>query len=201
MSDPAAPRWPTGWALPLVASDATTAPTRDALLARLGPGPSDPRFFDADAFATLTAACARLVPSDGLDAPVDVAPDIDARLARGDGNGWRYATLPPDGQAFRLGLAALDAAAQSAHGTRFVDLDGAAQDAVLLDVQHARGDAFAGFDAARWFEDWIAEAAALFYAHPHAQESIGYAGYADSPGWTRIGIGERDDREPEHLTP
>lgn len=200
MPEPApAPLWPGGWALPLVESDAVTAPTRDALTARLDALRAAPRVLDADAFALLRAACARLVPSTGLAAPVDVAGDIDARLARGGGDGWRYATLPPDVDAFRLGLAALDAAAKAAHAARFVDLTGEQQDAVLADAQNARGDEFAGFDAAQWFEDWLAEAAGLFYAHPVVQESIGYAGFADSPGWTRIGLGEREDREPEPL--
>ncbi len=214
-ADAPAPRWPDGWALPVIASPATTAPTRRALLARLdATPPAAPRFFSADAFETFQAACARLVPATGLAAPVDVAWAIDARLAAGTGDGWRYATLPPDGEAFRLGVAGLDAAAEAAHAERFCDLSGAQQDALLHDAQHARGPFAAalpaGFDAAHWFADWLAEAAGLFYAHPLAQQDIGYAGFADAgptdgapgaPGWTRIGLDEREDREPEPLIP
>ena len=215
------PAWPTGWILPVIESPATTAPTRRALLARLAapaglPAGTAPASFSPDAYETFAAACARLVPDDGLGAAVDVAPAIDARLAAGHGDGWRYATLPPDGDAFRTGVAALDAAAELAHAERFCDLAPHDQDAILADAQHARGPvftspAFAGFDARRWFADWLAEAAGLFYAHPLAQQDIGYAGFADAgpgspggpadaPGWTRIGLGERDDREPEPLT-
>ena len=216
-----APRWPEGWALPVIASPATTAPTRRALLARLDAAPpAAPRFFGADAFETFQAACARLVPSTGLAEPVDVAWAIDARLADGGSDGWRYATLPPDGEAFQAGVAALDAAAAAAHAERFCDLSGAQQDALLADAQHARGPFAAalpaGFDAANWFADWLAEASGLFYGHPLVQESIGYAGFADAgpgspggpadapagaPGWTRIGLDEREDREPDPLTP
>ena len=194
-----APDWPSGWVLPLIASPATTVPTRRALLARLAKTSEAPQFFDADAYETFAAACARLVPSTGLDATVDVAPSIDARLAKGEGDGWRYAALPPDGEAFRRGVAALDAAAETAHAERFCDLTPADQDAILSDAQHARG-AFAGlarFDARLWFADWLSEAAGLFFGHPLAQQDIGYAGFADAPGWTRIEIGEREDREPE----
>ena len=202
-----APDFPHGWALPLIESAATTAPTRRALLARLEPDDgAGPHFFSSDAYETFRAACARLVPSTGLAADIDVAPAIDRRLADGTGDGWRYATLPPDGEAFRIGVALLDRAAEIAHAERFADLSGEAQDAILTDVQHTRGSAFAeepfaGFDAVRWFADWISEAAGRFFSHPLAQDDIGYAGFADAPGWTRIRLGEREAREPEPLPP
>ncbi|HEX8298533.1 MAG TPA: gluconate 2-dehydrogenase subunit 3 family protein [Rubricoccaceae bacterium] len=201
--------WPTGWALPLIESPATTEPTRRALRARLNapaglPVGALPAFFSPDAYETFAAACARLVPADGLAGPVDVAPAIDARLACGHGDGWRYATLPPDGDAFQTGVSLLDRAAEAAYAERFCDLAPDAQDELLADAQHARGafgpDASGGFDACRWFADWLAEAAGLFYGHPLAQQDIGYAGFADAPGWTRIGLGERDAHEPDPLT-
>ncbi len=194
-----APEWPTGWVLPLIESPQTTAPTRRALLERLEATPEAPTFFDADAYETFAAACARLVPSTGLDGTVDVAPCIDARLAKGKGDGWRYAALPPDGEAFRRGVAAIDAAAAAAHAERFCDLSPENQDAILADAQRARG-AFAGldgFDSRLWFADWLSEAAGLFFGHPLAQQDIGYAGFADAPGWREIGLGEREEREPE----
>ncbi len=209
MSDPttadnaASPGWPTGWALPLIASPQTTAPTRRALLDRLNAASAAPTFFDADANETFAAACARLVPSSGLDRAIDVAPSIDARLAKGTGDGWRYAALPPDGEAFRRGVAALDAAAEGAHAERFCDLAPADQDAILSDAQHARG-VFAdldGFDARLWFADWLSECAGLFFGHPLAQQDIGYAGFADAPGWTQITLGAREEREPLPETP
>ena len=213
MSRAPAPRWPEGWAIPLAESGATTAPTRRALLERLarpvglpaGAAPT-PAFFSADAYETFAAACARLVPSTGLAQSIDVASAIDARLAAGTGDGWRYATLPPDAEAFRTGVARLDAAAEAGFAERFCDLAPDHQDDILRDAQHARGafDAAGGFDARRWFADWLAEAAGLFYAHPLAQQDIGYAGFADAgfsdaPGWTAIGLGERDEHEPEPL--
>ena len=196
--DAPSPDWPTGWALPLIESPETTEPTRRALLARLVAAPDSPQFFDADAYETFAAACARLVPSTDLSDQIDVAAAIDRRLADGAGDGWRYAALPPDGEAFRRGVSALDAAAEQAHAERFCDLGPARQDAILADAQHARA-AFAhldGFDARLWFSDWLTEAAGLFFGHPLAQQNIGYAGFADAAGWTNIEMGQRDDREP-----
>ena len=212
-----APRWPGAWALPVIASPATTPATRLALLSRLAPADAAPQCFAPDAYETFAAACARLVPSSGLAQTIDVAPAIDARLAAGAGDGWRYATLPPDGEAFRTGVALLDAAAEAGFAERFCDLAPADQDDILRDAQHGcgvfapdslprPGGATGGFDTRRWFADWLAEAAGLFYAHPLAQQDIGYAGFSDAgtpdaPGWTAIGLGERHDREPEPLGP
>ena len=202
-----APRWPGGWALPVIESAATTTATRVALLARMtGSRPHSPQCLAPDAYETFAAACARLVPSTDLALAVDVAPAIDARLAAGTGDGWRYATLPPDAEAFRRGVALLDAAAAAGFAERFCDLAPAGQDAILRDAQHARGAFAGGFDARRWFADWLAEAAGLFYAHPLAQQDIGYAGFSDAgppgaPGWTAIGLGEREPREPEPIRP
>ena len=57
-------------------------PTRDALRARLAPPPA--RSFLAEAeFAVLSAACARFLP----DARIEVAGEIDARLAAGTTDG------------------------------------------------------------------------------------------------------------------
>ena len=201
--DAPASQWETGWVLPLVESPETTVPTRRVLLERLGATPGAPQFFDADAYETFAAACARLVPSHDLDRDIDVAPSIDARLAAGTGDGWRYAALPPDRDAFRRGVAAIDAAAEAAHAERFCDLAPADQDAILTDAQHARG-AFAGrddFDSRLWFADWLSEAAGLFFGHPLAQQDIGYAGFADAPGWQRITLGAREQREPLPETP
>ncbi len=73
-----------------------------------------PQFFTADEIVTLAALCDAMVPQDGPDDPggpryrVDIAGEIDRRLAGGNGNGWRYAALPADGDAYRRGLAAFD---------------------------------------------------------------------------------------------
>ena len=42
----------------------------------------------------------------------------------------------------------------------------------------------------------LAELTETYYAHPLAQEEIGYVGMADLPAWTKIGLNEREEREP-----
>ena len=50
-------------------------------------------------------------------------------------------------------------------------------------------------DAGRFFEELLAELTENYYAHPLAQEEIGYVGMADLPKWVNIGLNEKDDRE------
>lgn len=166
----------------LLASDHVSPATRAALTVRLAEEPTTPRFFTTAEFATLTAVCARLVPP-GSAARRPIASLIDARLADVRGNGWRYAELPADGEAYRAGLATIDATA----GGDFAVLGGARQDAVLGEVQRA---------APRFFEELLAEVVERFYADPVAQGEIGYVGFADRPAWTALGLDERDPREP-----
>lgn len=176
--------YPAGSAADLIASDHVAAPTRAALQARAARPKVLPRWFDADDFALLEAVCARLIT--GVP-QVDIAGAIDARLADGIGDGWRYDALPPDGEAYRAGLRAIDATAVSFHAQPFVTLDAGQQDEVLTAVQLA---------SQRWFEELLAEATETAYANPAVQAAIGYAGFADLPGWTAIGLDQREAREP-----
>lgn len=174
-----------------------SAATRTVLMVRLDAPPvAVPRFLTLAEFRTLQAVCARLLP-DGrvLDGRVAVAGPMDARLADGKADGWRYDAMPDDGTAMRAGLSALDGAAQALAGLDFADAPPDARDAVLAAVQSGTppGPAWA-MPPGRFFEELLAEATEVFFAHPLAQELIGYSGMADQPGWTRIGL---DEREPD----
>ncbi len=186
------PAYPPGSVRALLASDLVSPATRAALQERLAP-PRDepPRFFNAAEFRTLAAVCARLLalPEDGLPAPKSFAAQIDKRLASGEGDGWRYDALPPDPESYRRGLHAVEEAARERFGADdFASLEDAQQDAVLADVQ--RGE------LARWFEDLLAELSELYTGHPLVQERIGFAGMADTRGWRKIGLNEREAWEP-----
>lgn len=176
--------------------------TREALRAKLHAQPAvAPAFLTAAGFATLRAACARLVPQAGPDR-VDIAGILDGRLARGERNGWRYDALPEDDVAVPLGLMGLDETAEALFGGPFADLPGTDQDAVLRAVEAGDppGDAWRMLSAFRWFEELLVEVVEIFYAHPFGQEEIGYAGMADARGWSRIGLDERHAHEPAPLS-
>lgn len=194
-------RYPEGTVRALLDTDLVTPATRTALRARLtarDQASPAPRFFDAHEFRTLTAVCHRLIPQDGRPHPVELPHALDARLADGKGDGWRYAVMPPDPEAHRLGLRGLDESARAMFGAGLTALPGDAQDAVLRAVQAGtvQGGAWDVLPAERFFEELLAELAEAYYSHPVAQDEIGYVGYADAHGWQAIGLDERAPHEP-----
>ena len=198
-SSAAGAAYPPGAVLALLNTPAVTPATRAVLVARLAPTRDVvPRFLDGATYAVLAAVCARLIPQPERPQPIELAGPVDARLADGRGNGWRYAVLPPDGDAYRRALTAVDAEATRRYATPFPALDAARQDAVLVAVQHGAvvDPAWAGLSPTRWFEELLAEVTEFYYSHPFGQDEIGCAAMADGPGWTAIGLDERAPREP-----
>ncbi len=195
----------------LIASPRVSAATRAALLVRgRSDEPSVPRALDPGAFATLRALIDRVLPQPGA-ARIDLARRIDAMLADGGGDGWRFAALPPDMEAYRRGLATLDAVACSTDGQGFAALDPAARDLLLQSVAAgsialATGpDPAARLDAAQmrlWFQDVCADVTRLYASHPATMARIGYSGIGYGgdqqrlPGFREVGIGAREIWEP-----
>lgn len=179
----------------LIGSERVTPATREALLQRLDrPVIHGGRFFEADAWATLVAACARLLPPSSPVSAEVAASAIDDRLSSGEGPGWRYDTLPADGIAYRLGLAHVERQAQ-ARGQRFAALEPGDQDALLKEV--ARAPSASAFDSRRWFEMLLVDVTEAHVAHPAAQVAMGHFGFADAGGWQHVGLGEREPWEPD----
>ncbi len=173
-----------------------TAATRAVLRGRLAWRSAGPAFLTADELASLAAVCDTLVPQDAGRPRVDLAGEVDRRLAAGEGDGWRYADLPPDGDAYRLGLRALDATVAPA---RFRDLSPTDRHAVvggLLDG--TRRWPVADLDPRRLLGDWLAEAVVIYYSHPAAgMADMNYVGFADAQGWRHVGLNQLDPVERE----
>jgi hypothetical protein len=191
----------------LVETDLVTPATRAVIESRLVPDDTPtapvqkPRFFEAEAFDTLRAACARLIPQADRTRPVDLAGAVDERLAAGRCDGWRYSRMPPDGEAYRRGLHGLDESARAMFGASFVALDAPGQDEVLLAVQRneAQGQEWETIPAYRFFEELLAELTECYYSDPLTQEEIGYVGFADAHGWNAIGLNELEAHEPRGI--
>ncbi|WP_460502293.1 gluconate 2-dehydrogenase subunit 3 family protein, partial [Hymenobacter agri] len=112
-------------------------------------------------------------------------------------DGWRYDALPPDREAYRLGLGGIQEIAQVQFQADFMTLTAEQQDAVLRALASGTppGKTWETLDAGRFFEEMLAELTETYYAHPLAQEEIGYVGMADLPAWSKIGLNEKEDRE------
>ena len=107
--------------------------TAGVVLSRVG-RPPDIRFFTPAEEAAATALCDRLLGQDG-EPKVAVVPQIDTRLAEQETDGWRYADMPEDGQAWRESLRFLDEDSQAACSREFARASVADQRAVIQAVQ------------------------------------------------------------------
>ena len=91
--------------------------TAELVLARLEP-PAPLRFFRPAEAATASALFDQLLHQ-RQEPRVPVLSMVDARLADGETDGWRYDDMPEDAEAFRMSLAGLDADAKEAGAGAF----------------------------------------------------------------------------------
>jgi choline dehydrogenase-like flavoprotein len=168
----------------LLESDFVTDETRRVLQERLNAEETAPRFFDEREFEILKAVCETLAPSSVVPGWF-VAQEIDKRLAENAGNGWRYAEMPPDEDAYQTGLKILDDLAKKIFQADFVVLKTEERRDILKHFEFGRAKLKAqiSFAPARFLEELCAEYAEIFYSHPLAQAEIGYIGFADKHGW------------------
>ncbi|OGX83286.1 hypothetical protein BEN47_17605 [Hymenobacter lapidarius] len=193
------PTYPSGTVCALLATEHVSEATRAALQSRLdAPAAYEPQLLAPETFALLEAVAARIFPQpDRPENPIALAPAVDQRLAEGRADGWRYDALPPDREAMRLGLGGIDEIAQELFQADFMALSAEQQDAALQALANGNppGTIWQTLNAGRFFEELLAELTETYYAHPLAQEEIGYVGMADLPAWTKIGLNEREERE------
>jgi hypothetical protein len=171
--------------------------TRAVLRKRLEEVPPR-RFLSETEYRLLEAVTERLLPQTDRREPIPIAPWIDARLFAGEGEGFRYEDLPPQDEAWRRGLAGIDAEAKTRFGAPFPELDAEQQDEVLRKVEAGDVDtsAWGGMDARRFFRQELLNAAiGVYYAHPAAWNEIGFGGPASPRGYVRLGFDERDPWE------
>jgi len=169
------------------------AVTAGVVLRRLGPPPPR-RFFTVDEEATARPLLDRLLAQEG-EPKIPVFEMIDARLAEGETDGWRYADMPEDGDAWKRSLAHLDDDAGKAAGCRFREVRRSAQEEILEAVR--TGDDWHGLPAARVWSLWTRYACAAFYSHPWAWNEIGFGGPAYPRGYKALGLDHRENWEEQ----
>ncbi len=153
--------------------DRMTTRTRQALQRRGQPDDPGyrPRVLEDDLLGVLRAVVNRVIPQQRT--AIDLAARIDAMLAEGNGDGWRFAALPPDAEAYRCGLRTLDARARTIHARPFAELTEATQDSLLqgvveckLGLEESAAGQLDPAAMALWFQEMRADATRLFMSHP-----------------------------------
>ncbi len=109
--------------------------TRRVIDRRLSIDPDAHQFFSRAEWAALCALCDRIVPQPPGRPRIPVPALVDLKLTEDVRDGYRNAKLPVLREAWRIGLAALDAEAQSAHGNSFPKLAPEQQDALIAAMQ------------------------------------------------------------------
>ena len=173
------------------------ARTREVIDRRLAVA-REPRFFSSEQWSTLQALCDRILPQPPGRAPVPLPAYVDDKLWRRQLDGYRYAQLPEQGEAWRRGLSALNAEAASAHGRRFEALTAAQQDELLTRMQtgQLRDPAWGDMRCELFFRHRvIPDITHPYYGHPTAWNEIGFGGPASPRGYVRMGLDRRDPWE------
>jgi len=176
--------------------------TSGVVLGRLGP-PAPLRFFTEPEGATARALLDRLLGQD-VEPRLDLLASVDSRLALEVTDGWHYADLPHDGEAWRRSLAAVDTEARERFSAPLADLGLDHQRDVLQIVQDGLDGTWRGLPARHVWSLWTRYACAAFYSHPWAWNEIGFGGPAYPRGYKHLGLDaregwerpERDARDP-----
>jgi hypothetical protein len=176
--------------------------TRRVVVARVEEVPPI-RFFSSEELKLLTAIVDRIIPQDDRDEAhrIPVVNYIDERLNTGRIDGYRYEDMPPDSEAYRLGLQAIDDIAHQMHGRPFVELDAREQDMVLWSIHEdkPRGgeEIWQQMPADRFWLLLVSDAVDAYYAHPYAWDEIGFGGPAYPRGYFRLEYGRPEPWEVE----
>lgn len=160
------------------------------------------RFFSSSEVRLMQCLCDHLLPqSDRVsERRIPILNYIDDRLAADRIPGYRFDSMPPDGDAYRLGFSALDAIARTADKVDFVDLDWDEQEKLLKALHDDKPWAGAGevwdrMPVRRWWALVMGDIASAYYAHPWAWDEVGFGGPAYPRGYTRLSHGTPESWE------
>lgn len=161
------------------------------------------RFFDQEQARVLEAVFARLLPQEDRTAAkrIPILPFVDERLHLGKGDGYRLEGMPPDPDAYRIGVRAIEFMAQEFYGGHFIDLCSSDQEELLELMRKADPRAalaaWGALPPHRFFLTLMHDALQVYYAHPWAWDEIGFGGPAYPRGYMRLERGEPEPWESE----
>jgi len=174
--------------------------TRKTVLARVHNVPPI-RFFTPDEARLMQAICDRIIPQDDRDEAhkISVLNYIDNRLYNRQIDGYRFEDMPPDHEAHRLGLQAIDAIAQFLYHQPFIDLGPLEQDTVLKSIHDGSPPAahaiWEKMSVSRFWMLLVQDVVDAYYAHPYAWDEVGFGGPAYPRGYMRLENGKPEPWE------
>jgi hypothetical protein len=175
--------------------------TKDLIEARVRTPPQAVTFFSDTERGCAHALLNDLTGQDRDDAPVPVTQMVEARLAAGETDGWRYADMPEDGQAWRDTLGYLDADARDRCGTSFAEAAEGDRHRLIQAVQDLSGEDWHGLPAKHVWSLWTRYACTALYAHPDVWAEMGFSGPAYPRGYKNIGVDKLEPYEVRDADP
>ena len=178
--------------------------TRDAVTPRVEQAPPI-RFFSPQEAALLGAIIDRLLPQDDRSEArtIPILPMIDERLHKNALNGFRYEDMPPDQEAYRLGMQAIDEMARSRFGQMFVELTVHRQELILKSLHDGKPDpehpVWQRMPVHRFWALLMEDCVTAYYAHPWSWDEIGFGGPAYPRGYMRLENGLREPWEKDEV--
>ena len=176
------------------------AATRDVVTKRLEP-PKPLRFFTPEEAVVMEAVLDRILPQDDrLPAQrIPLLPVLDTRLATNKLEGYRYEDMPPDQEAYRIAVRAIDAMAHEIYSGPFASLTVTSQELLLktLNEGHPAGaqEIWSQMNVSRFWTLLVSDACAAYYAHPWAWDEVGFGGPAYPRGYMRLEAGRPEPWE------
>lgn len=178
--------------------------TRAVVDARLRVAGREYLFFNDREWRIVRAVADRILPQPSGQARIPVAALLDRHLHEDRHDGFRRAELPPQAEAWQIGLEALDQECLRRHRAHFEVASAPQQDALLRKMQAGilnhpawRGMPSDIFFGARLTVDLIG----AYYSHPLAWNEIGFGGPASPRGYVRTDFDEHDPWEASEAKP
>ena len=174
--------------------------TRLTVMARVQETPPI-RFFSREEAELMKAVCDRVLPQDDRDDAhkIPAVNFIDERLYANRLDGYRYEGMPPDQEAHRLGLKAIDEIARYMFDDSFVSLRPSEQERVLKTVHDGKPPAgheiWKRMSVRHFWLLLVQDVVGAYYAHPYAWDEIGFGGPAYPRGYMRLENGEPEPWE------
>lgn len=167
-------------------------------------GKSEPiRFFTQQQADFWSIVFDHLIPQTDRtpDRRIPILPVVDKRLYFNQTNGYRFADMPHDRDAYLLGAEAIDEEARHQCGADFSPLPHLQQDVVLKAIHDGKPKAAAHIwkrmPVHRFWQLIIHDAIDAYYAHPWVWDEIGFGGPAYPRAYIRLERGEPEPWEVE----
>jgi hypothetical protein len=176
------------------------AKTREVILARVRHVPPI-RFFTPPEARLMQCVCDHVIPQNDRDDAhkIPIVPRIDERLHNDRHDGYRFADMPPDREAFRLGLRAIETISQHLYGRSFIGVTAREQDELLKSLHDsspaAAGEIWARLPVHRFWMMLVQDCVEAYYSHPWAWDEIGFGGPAYPRGYMRLEHGSPEPWE------